>query len=350
MIRKPLISIIIPVYNVEPYLTEALDSVISQTYEKLEILVIDDGSSDRSGIICDQYADKDKRIRVVHQENRGLSAARNAGLDRMTGEACAFLDPDDAYEDSFIERLLAVMLSEEADLVVCKYTIHQTVSKLSRGRGQAMPLGGQGNYDRVQGLRALADGSINVSVWNKLYRSGLWRKIRYPEGFVYEDIDTTFRIFNICHLIHVLDEPLYLHRKRRGSITQTPSMKNLRDRRLACSHFDSFIELNTPEVFTPSHIRKWRQSSLNDMIVCYIYASGSGNDDIAFKEELREHILSTGKETGIENFGIKTRVAWSMLRSAPWLLRITYSVYHPIRILMLKVIGLQTGRDAAAAK
>ena len=91
MIKNPLVSVIIPVYNVELYLREALDSVINQTYRNLEILVIDDGSTDGSGTICDEYAMKDKRIRVIHQNNRGLSNARNVGLDRMNGDAIAFL-------------------------------------------------------------------------------------------------------------------------------------------------------------------------------------------------------------------------------------------------------------------
>ena len=95
-----LVSVIIPVFNVRPYLEEALDSVIHQSYENLEIIIINDGSNDGSGEICDEYAVKDKRIRVIHQENRGLSAARNAGLDCMTGDYVAFLDPDDAYDEN----------------------------------------------------------------------------------------------------------------------------------------------------------------------------------------------------------------------------------------------------------
>ena len=340
MIRDPLVSIIIPVYNVEAYLEEALDSVINQTYNKLEILVIDDGSSDRSGIICDQYASRDERICVIHQENKGLSAARNAGLDRMTGELCAFLDPDDAYDNTYIEKLLAVMLREDVELVVCKYTTHQTELKMRRGCEQALPLGISGDIDRVQSLRALADGTINASVWNKLYRKELWQEIRYPEGYVYEDLDTTFRIFNICRMIHVLDEPLYLYRKRQGSITSDPSMKSLHDRCVACLHFASFIESNTPEVFSPSHLRKWRHHlSLTSMIVCYItYAEGKNCKGTSYKEDLRKQIISIGEKTNLETLGLRTIIAWHMLRRSPWLLKITYSVYRPIRLLVLKTI------------
>ena len=340
MIRDPLVSIIIPVYNVESYLEEALDSVVNQTYEKLEILVIDDGSTDGSGIICDKYAERDERIRLIHQENKGLSAARNAGLDRMTGEVCAFLDPDDAYHITFVEKLLAAMIREEADVAVCKYTDQQTVGKLGLNGEQSRPFGDSGNYDRIQGLRALADSTINISVWNKLYRKELWQEIRYPEGYVYEDIDTSFRIFDICQRIYVLDEPLYLHRKRPESITTTISMKSIHDRNLACEHFASFIALNTPEIFTPSQERKWRQSSFNGMIISYINnTNGTGQEIIAFREELGKQILMTGKETDMKTFGFRTRIAWHMFRTCPWLLKAAYPVYRPFRLLAFKTTG-----------
>ncbi len=120
MRNDALISIVIPVYNVRPYLAEALDSVIHQTYANLEILLVDDGSTDGSGEICDEYASKDPRIRVIHQENKGLSASRNAGLDRMRGESVAFLAPDDAFDPCFIEKLAAALNREQADLAMCK--------------------------------------------------------------------------------------------------------------------------------------------------------------------------------------------------------------------------------------
>ena len=101
----PLVSVIIPVYNVEPYLKEALDSVLDQSYQNLEIILIDDGSTDRSGKICDDYSETDDRIRVIHQENKGLSSARNKGLDLMHGELVAFLDPDDAYHPDYVSAM-----------------------------------------------------------------------------------------------------------------------------------------------------------------------------------------------------------------------------------------------------
>ena len=113
-----LISIIIPVFNVRPYLETALESVIRQTYSHLEIIVIDDGSADGSGVICDEFAKRDERIKVIHQENRGLSSARNTGIDMMSGDAVAFLDPDDSYHPDYIKAMAEAMERENADIVV----------------------------------------------------------------------------------------------------------------------------------------------------------------------------------------------------------------------------------------
>ncbi len=125
-----LVSIIIPVYNVAPYLVEALESAIHQTYKNLEIIIIDDGSTDGSETICDEYARKDHRVRVIHQDNKGLSAARNIGLGIMTGDAVAFLDSDDALEFDYVEKLVEAMNREDADIVICRFTIHNTVEKM----------------------------------------------------------------------------------------------------------------------------------------------------------------------------------------------------------------------------
>ena len=118
--NAPLVSVIIPVYNVAPYLEEALESVINQSYNNLEILVIDDGSTDGSEIICEEYAARDKRIRVIYQVNGGLSDARNTGLDLAAGEYIAFLDSDDAYRSNMIEVMLRAVMRYQADIIICR--------------------------------------------------------------------------------------------------------------------------------------------------------------------------------------------------------------------------------------
>lgn len=252
-----LVSVIIPVYNVASYLVEALDSVVHQTYENLEIIVIDDGSTDGSGKMCDEYAEKDRRFRVIHQENRGLSAARNVGLDIMTGEVVAFLDSDDAFHPDFIRTMIDAMRQKSADLVVCKFVVFHT-SGLMRfeGNEKEKPTIDSGEYDSITVLRALADGMINDSVWNMLYHRKLWENIRYPVGHVYEDTDTTFKIFNLCNTIYVLDQPLYLYRKRSMSITETHSPQNISDRISALFHFETFVKEHTPEIFSEEQLKK----------------------------------------------------------------------------------------------
>lgn len=137
----PLVSVIVPVFNSKNFLAEALDSVLAQTYENLEVVLIDDGSTDGSGEICDRYAAKDKRFRVYHQANQGVSATRNAGLDLATGDFLAFLDSDDAYEPEAIAAMMDAMAREKVDVVMCKYTEHKTPEKMSLGsRDKALPV------------------------------------------------------------------------------------------------------------------------------------------------------------------------------------------------------------------
>jgi len=332
-----LISIIVPVYNVRPYLEEALDSVLCQSYGKLEIILVDDGSADGSGEVCDSYAKRDARVIVLHQENRGLSAARNAGLDRMTGEAVAFLDPDDAYDPCYIEAMWHAMLQERADMVVSKYTVHTTVDKLFRkGREKASPPIEPGMYDRLAALRALADGTINVSVWNKLYRHELWTDLRFPEGHVYEDIFVACSVIEGCDAVCVLDRPLYLHRKRPGSITDTVSSDNLRDWEQAYARHARFIEENTPGIFTPAQCLRVQSGMLGGMIGQYVRCFGRADIDSA---AMRERIMALGGGIGAGGLKWKTRVALAMLRSCPWLLRTVYPMYRPIRQLVYRVFG-----------
>lgn len=198
MKSSALVSVIIPVFNVRPYIAEAIESVLHQTYNNLEIIIIDDGSTDGSEEVCDDYAQRDKRIIVVHKQNEGVSAARNTGLDLLNGDMVAFLDSDDAFHPDFVSVLLEALIRERADIAMCKYTDHCTVEKMKKiGEEKEEPGMEEGVYDRFDALRALNDRKINHAVWNKLYRQELWKKIRFPSGHMYEDVDTTFRIINL---------------------------------------------------------------------------------------------------------------------------------------------------------
>lgn len=323
---QALVSVIIPVFNVCSFLREALDSVIHQSYQNLEIIIVDDGSTDGSGSICDEYRD-DPRVCVIHQENGGLSNARNVGLEQMTGEYVAFLDSDDAYHPDFIRLTMEAMARERPEMVVCRHTAYHTVRKMiPDDRDISRPSLKAGKYDRVEALRALGDGKIDMIVWNKLYKAELWDDIRFPEGRNYEDLDTIYRIMDKCQEIVMLDRPLVLRRKRSGSITKNFTMRNVRDKNLAHSHWETFIREHTPEVFNKEHLMKCRRSKIVKMMCWY----GQINTDSAFRRELRSEILSLVKNEGMEGYSFKIKLAYNMIRFFPWLFKIVYLVCRTV--------------------
>ena len=184
----PLISVIVPVYKVEPYLHRCVDSILNQTYKNLEIILVDDGSPDRCGEICDEYAAKDSRIRVIHLKNSGVSVARNAGLDRCTGDYIAFVDSDDYIDPDMIQRLLLEIGT--ADFCGCGF-IHETPN------GNVLSLTKPVETICEKGLKFLrqhydgrngAAGIALVSVWAKLYRSERFKHLRFRQGIYFEDI------------------------------------------------------------------------------------------------------------------------------------------------------------------
>ena len=325
-----LISIIIPVYNVAPYLAEALESATHQTYKELEIIIIDDGSTDGSGIICDEYAKRDDRIRVVHQENRGLSAARNTGLDMITGDAVAFLDSDDAYHPDYVSTMVGTMNRENADVVICRFTIYKTTGKMVLGNeNKTYPVAQNGIYDRNNALRILVDGTINPGVWNKLYRGKLWKEVRFPVGHVYENVDTTYRVFDLCETAYVLDKSLYMYRKRPEAITEVVSEDSIADWLLARSHFEEYITENTPGLFTEEDLKRFYRSRINQMIS--FYCELSHNEDAGkkgFSERLRQQIIYTGENAGIKKCKMITRIGYQLIQWFPGALKAIYPLYN----------------------
>lgn len=212
---KSLISVIIPVYQVEPYLKHCIESVINQTYRNLEIILVDDGSVDGSGEICNQYADKDNRIKVIHQENRGLSEARNRGIDIARGEYLSFVDSDDWIDMRFIEIMYEISIEAECDIVQCNF---QNVIDDSSEEDKH-----KGNYtiysSREFSIATYTLLSWRCSVaWNKLYKASLFEGIRYPIGKIHEDEFTTYKLIWRANNIAVTNTRLYFYRQRTDSI------------------------------------------------------------------------------------------------------------------------------------
>lgn len=213
---EELISVIVPVYNVEAYLNDCIDSLVRQTHEMLEIILVDDGSTDNSGKLCDMYAANDVRIHVIHQENQGLSGARNTGIDIAHGVYIGFVDSDDFIAPHMYERMLNTLITTGADIAICD------CHKFSDG--DACPEAEPGKVRLLSSRVALGEsfgpqGAIYNYAWNKLYDRNIIDNIRFPLNKKNEDAFVAFRFLHRANLIAVLSDRLYYYRVRSGSIT-----------------------------------------------------------------------------------------------------------------------------------
>ena len=188
---QPLISVIVPIYNVEDYLDRCVDSIINQTYKNLEIILVDDGSPDNCPKMCDDYAKIDNRIKVVHKENGGLSDARNAGMKVATGEYVSFIDSDDYVSLDFYETLLQTMIDNDSDIVECGVVKFYENGKFDEYSDDQMIK----NFNTVDGLEGLInENSFHQYVWNKLYKSSIALDIPYEVSKLNEDEFWTYQI------------------------------------------------------------------------------------------------------------------------------------------------------------
>lgn len=204
---KPFISIVVPVYNVKDYVSECLLSLIGQSYEQIEILVVDDGSTDGSGEICDEFAKNNARLKVFHKKNGGLSSARNYGIKKAKGEYVCLVDSDDWVKKDFVARMVEAAEREDADMVVCGYNDCVPKQKIMSGENATVKL-------------LLEQENMEIIAWNKMYRRSLFEDVFYPDGENYEDNLTTYKLLSKAGKVVYLSESLYVYRERAGSITK----------------------------------------------------------------------------------------------------------------------------------
>ena len=286
---EPLVSVIIPVYNVLPYLREALDSVINQTYKNLEILVVDDGSTDGSGEVCDEYL-SDPRVIVIHQENKGLSGARNTALDRMTGEYVAFLDSDDAFMPEMIKHMVKAITQNKTDIAICGYTACYTEKAMETPKTRKTKII---NFDEQilstsEALNLLIADKIGWAVWNKLYGNYIWDNIRFPEGNNYEDMEVMCRVFDRCTKSVTIPRTYINYRKRAGSITQSQSEKNIQDHLRAILSVEDYIKNQTLTIVLPENIHSFQERYariLSDLFAWLLFYPHSSEFIETFRKE-----------------------------------------------------------------
>lgn len=209
------ISVIVPVYNVEKYLKECIESILSQTYKDFELILVDDGSTDSSGKICDYYMGKDDRIKVLHKKNGGLSSARNAGINIAVGEYVSFVDSDDYILEDFLKKLYEKSKCSRADICECTFYYLKGRKLIQSRKFDVKELI---KTEAIERLFAPPYQSF-VNTWNKLYKRALFQEILFPEGKLHEDEFTTYKLLYEANKVAYLNECLYVYRIRNNSIT-----------------------------------------------------------------------------------------------------------------------------------
>ena len=213
---KETISIIVPIYNVESYLERCLQSLVGQTYSDIEIILVDDGSTDSCPQICDKWAENDERIKVIHKENGGLSDARNAGIAVATGDYIAFVDSDDWVELDYYEVLIQKLIENDADIIECGvYLVNEMGELLTQrsAKNEILVL------NRVEALQKLVmEDGVYQTVWNKLYKRGVIQNILFEVGKYHEDEFWTYQVLDRMERMVIISSPKYYYMQRSSSI------------------------------------------------------------------------------------------------------------------------------------
>ena len=217
-----MISVVIPVYKVEKYIEQCVNSILSQSYSDLEIILVDDGSPDGCPEICDYYSKLDKRVKVIHKKNGGLSDARNVGIDIAKGDEICFIDSDDFITNNMLERLLDIMTETGAEIVCCQSVRCEeddSEDTFIFTNNNKISYNVYSNIEKME--QFLIGNTIGTVAWGKLYKRSLFSSIRYPIGRYHEDVYTTYKVVDVAQKIAVTDYYGYIYRKNGDSITGT---------------------------------------------------------------------------------------------------------------------------------
>ena len=313
-----MVSIIIPVYNVLPYLKESLDSAVNQTYKDLEIIIVDDGSTDGSASVCDSYK-TDPRVKVVHQENKGLSGARNTGLDLAAGDYIYFLDADDAILPEMIQTMVDGIEKSGTDVSVCGYNAVNSKGILAgkkAKRFQSFRIYEEETVTKEDVIKNII-GKYRSCVWNKLYRKEIWDNIRFPEGHVFEDVWVLPEVLDVTGRIHLIPQSLVLYRKRPDSITAKVSLEKIKESIFARKNLEERLKkylLKEPENCYGFYEDIARQLTISYAEMVHLKGRNETTDS------LREEILSRWKSLNGNITQRKSKVIFFLFKNAPFLL------------------------------
>lgn len=245
------VSVIVPVYNVEKYINRCIDSILNQTIQDLEIILVDDGSTDKSGKICDEYQEKDERIRVIHKKNGGLSDARNAGEKIATSEYIIFLDSDDYIHREMLETLYTPMKEKNVDLSVCgAWNVYDEEEIPQYPRIEQFLCTGS------EAFKFILEGyKIPGAIWNKMIKKEIADKISFPVGRIYEDAFYTLKLIPLVKQVYVTTKPMYYYVHRQGSITTSKFKEADMDIVHAYRDTMQFVKEQHPELMPQAEFR-----------------------------------------------------------------------------------------------
>ena len=301
---KPLVSVIIPVYNVEPYLEECINSVLVQTYTNLQIILVDDGSTDNCPKLCDEYAQKDNRIFVIHQNNTGLSGARNTGMNHAKGEWWTFVDSDDIIHPQMIESLMNIILTNNCEVAACRNVDFFNINNLTRGLTEKKITSKKIYLYDYMGIKYWS------TAWGKIYNHKLFEKTKYPLGRLHEDEFTTYKLlYNAKNIFYCPDE-LYFYRLRKNSITANIKLKNLIDINDALQERLDFFN------------QRKEEQLVKRTLIAYSYFFVKLNN-VELKQydckEMKNHIIKQLKQEDLSAFTITEKIKFKMRIKFPQL-------------------------------
>ena len=254
--KMPELSIIVPIYKVEKYLDECIQSILGQTFTDFELILVDDGSPDACPQMCDAIAEQDSRVRVIHQKNGGLSAARNTGIEAARGNWLGFVDSDDFVAPDFYEKLYNAAVNAGADCAVCSVQLtHEDGSRMDTPP-QWNAYGG--GYTGKEILKTITwqNNAPYLVAWNKLYRREVFRTLRYPVGRINEDVFVFAELFDTIKKVACVEQPLYFYRQRKDSIIHAQySLRNLDEFWGMVECFDYFMAHGHKELLSAAEKR-----------------------------------------------------------------------------------------------
>lgn len=281
------LSIIIPVYNVNEYLSDCIKSVLKNPKEEIEVILVDDGSTDNSGDICDQYALKDARIKVYHKKNGGLSSARNYGLQYANGEYIGFVDSDDIVDQRMFVEMLNAACEFSADIVICgikHFSDNLANTSTCVHSDNVVVAEGSSRLEFFINPKGMGDYAVNKIYKRELFETG----IRFPEGHIFEDIYTSYRLFGEAKKVVCLDQDLYYYRMRSGSISHSKKFNpKMIDIVYATKEQLDYIKDNAPEYLSYAY-----QKHLDANVIEYkhIYETGRLNKEKELVKQIRGNI------------------------------------------------------------